>query len=420
MTGFDADTQNHTVLREIVILTDGGGLDSSEYSAALALARTNDVVVSVLAYGASANQSVNGMMPITWATGGTYGKASSLSTFIQSFRNVLDLGADTDNDGIPDDLEDDLILYNGKTISTDYELADTDEDGLKDGEEVRLEVKYSPDGNYATVVGHLISDPTEMDSEGDGVPDNEDTARLTKGLAGGIVGELSLVSSFDNISNGSGHSFLVYHSYINDSLNVGGLKGGYRVIDNPNGTHNWERVNNPTSDSNYQIRRDHYITFGAITTDTSGAVVNSIFDNISSLFDNRQTQGGVYFNEETNTLLFPNNPKFNDYFPNYCIDHELTDKQIKMLLEFLSENNYYNLLYHNCSTIASAAWNYIVNDNTIARTTLVLPNPIAPFGLMLLSWDSPEYLKNNLYNRPHREFKFNHLKNVFRSELGYG
>ena len=53
MTGFDADTQNHTVLREIVILTDGGGLDSSEYSAALALARTNDVVVSVLAYGAS-------------------------------------------------------------------------------------------------------------------------------------------------------------------------------------------------------------------------------------------------------------------------------------------------------------------------------------------------------------------------------
>ena len=53
MTGFDADTQNHTVLREIVILTDGGGLDPSEYSAALALARTNDVVVSVLAYGAS-------------------------------------------------------------------------------------------------------------------------------------------------------------------------------------------------------------------------------------------------------------------------------------------------------------------------------------------------------------------------------
>jgi len=174
MTGFDADTQNHTVLREIVILTDGGGLDPSEYSAALAEAKANDVVVSVLAYGASANQSVNGMMPITWATGGTYGKASSLSTFIQSFRNVLDLGADTDNDGIPDDLEDDLILYNGKTISTDYELADTDGDGLKDGEEVRIEVKYSPDGNYATVVGHLISDPTSEDGDGDGYLDNCD------------------------------------------------------------------------------------------------------------------------------------------------------------------------------------------------------------------------------------------------------
>ena len=180
-----------------------------------------------------------------------------------------------------------------------------------------------------------------------------------------------------------------------------------------------ERVNNPTSDSNYQIRRDHYITFGAITTDTSGAVVNSIFDNISSLFDNRQTQGGVYFNEETNTLLFPNNPKFNDYYPNYCIDHELTDKQIKMLLEFLSENNYYNLLYHNCSTIASAAWNYIVNDNTITRTTILLPNPSFPFGLIILSWDSPERLKNDIGNRQHREFHFHHLKNCFRGELGY-
>ena len=174
MTGFDADTQNHTVLREIVILTDGGGLDPSEYSAALAEAKANDVVVSVLAYGSSANQSVNSMMPITWATGGTYGTVSALSTFIQRFGNVLNFGTDTDNDGIPDDLEDDLILYNGKTISTDYELADTDGDGLKDGEEVRLEVKYSPDGNYATVVGHLISDPTSEDGDGDELSDTED------------------------------------------------------------------------------------------------------------------------------------------------------------------------------------------------------------------------------------------------------
>ena len=50
-------------------------------------------------------------------------------------------------------------------------ISDTDEDGLKDGEEVRLEVKYSPDGNYATVVGHLISDPTSEDGDDDGLLD---------------------------------------------------------------------------------------------------------------------------------------------------------------------------------------------------------------------------------------------------------
>ena len=186
----------------------------------------------------------------------TYGTASALSVFIQKSGNVLDLGIDSDSDGIPDDYEESIFMYNGKQIESDPYDSDTDNDGLLDGEEVRLEIKYSIDGDSATVVGKLISDPSSADTDGDGVPDNEDTAPLTKGLAGGIVGELSLVSSFDNISNGSGHSFLVYHSYINDSLNVGGLKGGYRVIDNPNGTHNWERVNNPTSDSNYQIRPD--------------------------------------------------------------------------------------------------------------------------------------------------------------------
>lgn len=90
--------------------------------------------------------------------------------------------------------------------------ADTDEDGLKDNEELgnkkifnakNLIVEFlkrkgisadniEADGKITYY--DYISDPTKKDSDGDGINDKEDTAKLVKGLKGGIIGEMAIIS----------------------------------------------------------------------------------------------------------------------------------------------------------------------------------------------------------------------------------
>lgn len=77
-----------------------------------------------------------------------------------------------------------------------------------------------------------VSNPSNKDTDGDGILDHEDTAPRQKGMAGGIVGELILVSAPGGIgSSGSGldfgHAFLGYKSYINDVIDLTGFHKGY-------------------------------------------------------------------------------------------------------------------------------------------------------------------------------------------------
>ena len=44
----------------------------------------------------------------------------------------------------------------------------------------------------------IISNPADPDSDNDGVMDNEDSDPLKKGIGGGFVGELSVVSYYNN------------------------------------------------------------------------------------------------------------------------------------------------------------------------------------------------------------------------------
>ena len=294
-----------------------------------------------------------------------------MSTFIQRFGNVLDFGADTDNDGIPDDLEDDLILYNGKTISTDYELADTDEDGLKDGEEVRLEVKYSPDGNYATVVGHLISDPTEMDSEGDGISDNEDTAPLTKGLAGGIIGEMTIVSYHDDSDSFfSGHSFLLYKSKINDKFDFYNFYGVYssRLGELDNEEYNsLYRIYREDNLRNYQIYKNEYITFDVAAdgignsgsngnSSGSGSSGDSMF-NFYALRDN--LEGGSWIDWEFNIVYYASGK----YAPNASYSLPITESQLNTIINCYSSCKGYSIYSSNCALYAAKAWNEAFDDS---------------------------------------------------------
>lgn len=80
--------------------------------------------------------------------------------------------ADSDGDGLPNSRE--------ATLQTFADLADTDEDGLSDGEEVRVwltnPLNRDTDGDTLTDGEEvkLGTDPNNRDTDGDGIPDNED------------------------------------------------------------------------------------------------------------------------------------------------------------------------------------------------------------------------------------------------------
>lgn len=84
----------------------------------------------------------------------------------------LHVTRDSDGDGLPNAMETGGIRnYKGEVVYTDPYDADTDGDGISDGEEVGYHLPEYQDGGYH----FLYSDPTSADTDGDGLSDYEET-----------------------------------------------------------------------------------------------------------------------------------------------------------------------------------------------------------------------------------------------------
>ena len=68
----------------------------------------------------------------------------------------------------------------------------------------------------------MVSSPSDADSDGDGIPDGRDPAPLSCGLAGGICGELSLISCYGEEDSGwtGGRVFFLYTSHVRQDLDL--------------------------------------------------------------------------------------------------------------------------------------------------------------------------------------------------------
>ena len=104
-----------------------------------------------------------------------------------------------------------IRLKNGQIIFTDSELDDTDDDGLLDGEEVNptprkcyREMNIDDNKEIKRIYAFTWnSDPTNPDSDGDGIGDKGDNRPFQKGFYSKnadkvVVGELTIVSSMYN------------------------------------------------------------------------------------------------------------------------------------------------------------------------------------------------------------------------------
>jgi hypothetical protein len=162
-----ADNGREGNLKYLIFLTDGDGTWNDR---AIDYAVDNDVVIYTIGLGSSVNQSL--LEKIATSTGGKFFYANDAS----NLEEVLDDTAeetnkctnDEDQDGLTDCMEEDgFRIGNGEFIHT-YKLdPDSDDDGLKDGEEVLPQFIPHAGGYYVTK-SHPLKADTDYDYKKDG------------------------------------------------------------------------------------------------------------------------------------------------------------------------------------------------------------------------------------------------------------
>ncbi len=158
--------------RVIVFLTDGEGSYSATYTA---WAASSGTVVYTVGLGSGTNTALLGQ--IASATGGELYQVENASDLPEAFDLIGgDIGApDADSDGLADTTEvDGWRDGSGRVFRTDPAIADTDADGLTDGEEAGTLLSGGAFGK-GTYYG-AFSDPTKQDTDGDSLGDLDEVA----------------------------------------------------------------------------------------------------------------------------------------------------------------------------------------------------------------------------------------------------
>ena len=73
---------------------------------------------------------------------------------------------------------------------------------------------------------------------------------------------------------------------------------------------------------------------------------------------NNIIDGGVWYNWEKMNLKYGSET----FKPNTTLTNAITQKQLKTVVEYFGNNNYYNLFTNNCTKIATEAWNLAFNN----------------------------------------------------------
>ena len=210
----------------------------------------------------------------------------------------------------------------------------------------------------------MKSNPKCVDTDGDGINDGEDNRPKTKGVYSEevddiVTGELIIVSSKNTFA---GHAFLVYYSYINDTLDFRRLSGGFEYM-------TWKEV----EACKYEIGMNEYVTIGSSSTVLGE--IETPFESFGDLHDGDNS--GIFFNrefaeEKTNydTKYDENNSeKFEQKYDKNCAySRPITEAQIKKVIQYCGDKDYYNVLTNNCAKTAVTAWNNAFDKEEFTST----------------------------------------------------
>lgn len=187
-TLFSTPSANDTVYRIMIVLSDGYPEgESLSQSYAISAAQSKDIEIYTVGLGSNESMFNQNLRPVASATGGTFQYAydyNALGNLYDKIRQKIDMTVDSDEDGVPDYYEENMVSLDGvTTIVTDKFDEDTDDDELLDGEEVEVLYVYNFDQSQITFIGKVNSNPTEPDSDFDGVRDPYDAAPFDAAVA---------------------------------------------------------------------------------------------------------------------------------------------------------------------------------------------------------------------------------------------
>lgn len=170
-------------LKVMVVLTDGEANSTNLHSSVISSAQNLGVNIYTVGLGTDTYYFTQYLDPLATSTGGKFYYSSDAAGLLEIYDNIgekIDLLTDSDGDGLCDYYEDNMVVFNGVGYALDKYNPDTDDDGLLDGAEIRTIVIYSADGTEMTILGQVFSDPTNPDSDGDGIGDKYDPRPFEK------------------------------------------------------------------------------------------------------------------------------------------------------------------------------------------------------------------------------------------------
>ena len=223
-------------------------------------------------------------------------------------------------------------------------IPDLEELGKKEEIEITSQIQFllkaqDPDSRYdintKIAVYDAKSDPTKADTDGDGIKDGEDEAPWTFGLKGGVVGAIKIMTSVNGYVaswNTGGHAWLVYQTYVDDTLD---LQCGLLTKKEKN--EKGEEVNVFEECSQLPCKAGDLIGLGTRPDDNLGTGKDGLYINYDNMFDLK---------------------RWGEY---YTLTHTVTAAQLQRLISFSRKNDDWTAI-NNCSYYASKAWNHMFCD----------------------------------------------------------
>ncbi|MBR5425727.1 MAG: VWA domain-containing protein [Clostridiales bacterium] len=394
----------------IIFLTDGEDNNTSyDYDVLIQDAIDNNITIFSIGMG-EADETL--LKRIAESTGGKYYYATAVDLedtsqdgLMDAFHDIevstLDLETDSNNDGISDYYTKLLCegklrtgtgipLFEGISYDEVQSSDDYDQDGVPNGEEVIVKYDAATGKTYIAVV----SSPTNPDTDGDGVKDGDDPEPRKKGLEGGVIGKLTLVSCYEEEDSGwtSGHAFFVYTSYINDSIDFTGLVPGWQRRDRDSHWSTSNIVRDSSATDSYIIEVGESVAIG---DGAAGAGFDSLINDRGSIIDRGDTNG-VSYNMEVRKHYSSDY----SYLHNTYISMDITEKDLRSLISFCGRSDVcFWSLTHNCATVAAQAWNRLSDEKV---------NPYS-FDFMRGDVATPKGLKEDLRKNPNHGEDFDFI-----------